>query len=65
MPNRTKSQVLRETTLKYLSTLDIDNPPDPVTIESELLEQIEQQYDLATKITSKGTHLDKQDFNAS
>ena len=54
MPNRTKSQVLRETTLKYLSTLDIDNPPDPVTIESELLEQIEQQYDLENSVKQKG-----------
>lgn len=54
MPNRTKSQVLRETTLKYLSTLDTDNPPDPVTIESELLEQIEQQYDLENSVKQKG-----------
>ena len=54
MPNRTKSQVLRGTTLKYLSALDPDNPPDPVTIESELLEQIEQQYDLENSVKQKG-----------
>ena len=54
MPNRTKSQVLRKTTLDYLSTLDPDNPADPATIESELLAQVEQQFDLENSVKQKG-----------
>ena len=54
MANKSKNQVLREVTEKYLSTLDPNNPPNPTTIESGLLEAIERQFDLENSVKQKG-----------
>lgn len=43
---RTKNQVLRDTTLEYLATIDPDNPPDSETIESELLIATQNAFEL-------------------
>lgn len=51
---RTKYQVLRETTLEYLETLDKNNPPPLDEIEQALLHNIELQFDLENSIKSKG-----------
>lgn len=54
MSNRTMNQVLRKTTLNYLSKLGPENAPDPGTIESELLEQVEKAFDLENSVKQKG-----------
>ena len=51
---RTKNQVLRTTTLNYLKTLDLSNPPDAYQIESELLDKIREAFELENSVKEKG-----------
>lgn len=51
---RTKTQVLREATHKYLENLDLSNPPPPDQIERELLHQIEEEFDMENANRDKG-----------
>ena len=50
---RTKNDVLRETTLNYLASIDKDNPPAAHQIETELLDSVAAQFELENAVRPK------------
>lgn len=40
----TKNQIIRDCTLEYLDTIDLDNPPTPATIEEDILEAVNTEF---------------------
>jgi phage/plasmid primase, P4 family, C-terminal domain len=53
---RTINDVLRTTTLDYLDGLDLNNPPDPTTIETELLDKIRFEFEVENACKPKNRH---------
>ena len=51
---QTINQVLRETTLDYLNSIDMANPPTPDEIEEHLLIAIHNEFEAANACRSKG-----------
>lgn len=51
---RSKHQVLREVTKKYLDGIDPLNPPPPEQIEREILHHVEEEFDLENANRGKG-----------
>lgn len=52
--NVSKSEVLRQVTADYLSTIDVNNPPSPAQIEGDILAETKVRYDLENAIRGKG-----------
>ena len=55
---KSKSEVTRKTTISYLQTLDPNNPPHPDVVTAELLNLIEQEFDLENAVKTKGRKWD-------
>ena len=51
----TINQVLRETTLEYLESIDMDNPPTPYELEEHLLKAVNDAFDLENSIRTPKT----------
>ncbi len=49
----TINQVLRDTTLDYLSSIDMNNPPTPAEIEADVLLALENNFTLENALRSK------------
>ena len=52
--SKSLNQVLREVTLEYLDTLDASCPPDATVIETELLQEIRDVFELENSVKPKG-----------
>ena len=50
----TSNDVLRNITSDYLSNLDVTNPPDPATIEQDILMETAKQFELSNSVQPKG-----------
>lgn len=50
---KTKNEVLREVTDRYIADLDLSNPPDPYTIERELLHTVKVEFDIENSTRDK------------
>ena len=50
----TINDVLRSTTKDYLASLDPSNPPEPATVEAELLTHIKNAFELENSVKQKG-----------
>ena len=55
--NRTRNQIITETTDEYIEQLDLDNPPSPEEIEQDLLSLIKFQFDAENAGRSKGAKM--------
>lgn len=50
----TSNDVLRNITSDYLSNLDVTNPPDPATIEQDILMETAKQFEMSNSVQPKG-----------
>ena len=49
----TKNQTIQEVTLNYLDSIDVDNPPLPQTMESEILEKLHTEFEIHNLSSAK------------
>ena len=52
---RTKAETLREITEDYLEKIDLNNPPDPATIQADILDAVNLQFQLENTNRCKGS----------
>lgn len=51
---KSRNSILKETTMRYLNTLDTTNPPTASTIESELLTMIKDEFEIENSVKPNG-----------
>ena len=48
------NQVIRDVTLNYLDSIDVDNPPTPAIIQADILENLHTAFEIENANKNKG-----------